>query len=192
MQTRLRLAFLAIIVAVGLFAPSVLGAQAPSVTSVTEGKDPTTGNPVLLIYGKGLNRIVDITLVDPSGPTLLESPSVITRKSGYLHIALPGGMEPGTYDLTLADTHQFREILVGTCSPSLPGQEISEARQTIRFSLDEGGADLESHAVLATLGESPSVIVDRPFLLALMEKGKKDPYLLLWIGNDELLAESPK
>jgi hypothetical protein len=87
-------------------------------------------------------------------------------------------------------SHRFREILGGTCSGNLSGQTISEARQTVRFSLDEGGADLESHALLATLGIPQSVIVDQPFLIALLEKGQRDPYLLIWFANDELLAEA--
>jgi hypothetical protein len=86
-------------------------------------------------------------------------------------------------------SHRFREIIGGTCSGNLSGQVIAEARQTVRFSLDEGGADLESHAIIATLGMPSSVVVDRPFLIALVEKGEAAPYLLLWIANDELLAE---
>jgi hypothetical protein len=67
---------------------------------------------------------------------------------------------------------------------------VVEARETVRFSLDEGGADLESHAIIGTLGLHSSYVVDRPFLLALLEAGKERPYLLLWIANDELLAEA--
>ena len=90
-------------------------------------------------------------------------------------------------------SHRFAEILgAPVLHGPTKGQPVGEARQTVRFSLDEGGADLESHAIIGTLGMHSTYRVDRPFLLALLETGKEHPYLLLWIENDELLAEAEK
>jgi hypothetical protein len=89
--------------------------------------------------------------------------------------------------------HRFTEVIGATVLQGpIRGQPIAEARQTVRFSLDEGGAELESHALLASLGAHSEFVVDRPFLLALLETGRSRPYFLLWIDNDELLAEAAK
>ena len=72
---------------------------------------------------------------------------------------------------------------------------ITQARQDIRFRLDEFGARLESTAEIAAAGSDGAdqprqMIFDRPFLLLLREKndGKtKEPYLAVWIENTEVL-----
>ena len=73
------------------------------------------------------------------------------------------------------------------------GYRITEAAQTIQFSLDETGAALESEAVIAAKGEfkvRPDVFVfDRPFLVALARKDAAEPYFLSWIANAELLGK---
>lgn len=80
-----------------------------------------------------------------------------------------------------------------------PDRWIADARETIRFRLDEFGAELiaDTHMVVADNGHGPELIVrpltprrfvcDRPFLLALREQNAAAPYFLAWIGNADLL-----
>jgi len=77
-----------------------------------------------------------------------------------------------------------------------PGWElwfVTQARQDIRFRLDEHGARLESTAEMAVgadADEPRQMIFDQPFLLMLREKGDgepKEPYLAVWIENTEVL-----
>lgn len=78
---------------------------------------------------------------------------------------------------------------------------LAIARQLIKFQLDESGAKLEAAAeVLFDSGPSGPprppdprrFLMDRPFLLALHERGTETPYLVLWIDNAELMiAASP-
>lgn len=63
---------------------------------------------------------------------------------------------------------------------------LAAAFQRTRFRLDETGARLESHAY-AQKSIDPYFLFDRPFLVALVQKGATRPYFLLWIANDELL-----
>lgn len=67
---------------------------------------------------------------------------------------------------------------------------IDKAKQEIYFKFDEKGASLRSAAGAAASGMSKMVkhiIFDKPFLLLLKEKNAKYPYLVIWIGNNELL-----
>jgi hypothetical protein len=73
---------------------------------------------------------------------------------------------------------------------------IREAKQIVRFRLDEAGAILESEAeIIGEFGDeaAPPVplprhfVFDQPFLLALKEHDATQPYLLMWIANAELM-----
>ncbi len=92
--------------------------------------------------------------------------------------------------------HAYRQFDgAALLNPGVDRLMILEARQRIRFELSEAGAVLESEARApaagaARLGEIPHLVLDRPFLLALVEKDAKEPYFLYWVGNDELLAEA--
>jgi len=75
-----------------------------------------------------------------------------------------------------------------------PGWErlfIAEARQGIRFRLDERGARLESDAsgeAACAMPEQPRHFVfDKPFLIYLKESSATAPYFAAWIGSAELL-----
>ena len=80
-----------------------------------------------------------------------------------------------------------------------PGKEdwrIREAKQAVRFLLNEYGARLESEAVLSADsdggGTSPPplprhFVLDRPFLLYLKERTAAQPYLVIWVANPELM-----
>lgn len=73
---------------------------------------------------------------------------------------------------------------------------IESAQQGIAFVLDEHGAQVESFAEMALLGEfgespdPPAIrkfVFDRPFLVLLRERQADSPYLALWIENAELM-----
>ncbi len=92
--------------------------------------------------------------------------------------------------------HAYGQFLgAPTLNPEFKGQIILEARQRIRFELTEAGAILESEVRIALGGgfsrERTDFVLDRPFLLALIEKDAKEPYFFYWVGSDELLAEAP-
>lgn len=79
----------------------------------------------------------------------------------------------------------------------LEGFVVREARQTLRFGLDEKGATLKSEAELRIYknGRTPRRIVfDRPFLLYLERVGAENPYLAIWFENPNLFlkAETPE
>ncbi|MDX1967184.1 MAG: DUF1559 domain-containing protein [Planctomycetaceae bacterium] len=88
---------------------------------------------------------------------------------------------------------RFEELL-GT---DLDGDRfISDARQAIQFQLDEKGAELiaDAYLIIVDFGDDPADAFqprqfrcDRPFLLALRERDAETPYLLAWIGNDDLM-----
>lgn len=159
------------------------------VTSWTVGED---GAFILEFAVKGGGDRLILAMTEPDATLLGTWKAALGRMEAAPGTVLGPGSDVAVPKMNFEISHRFREILGAPCSGSLAGQVISEARQTVRFSLDEGGADLESHAIIATLGEPTSFVVDRPFLLALVEKGRREPYLLLWIANDELLAEAPQ
>jgi hypothetical protein len=72
---------------------------------------------------------------------------------------------------------------------------IQEARQDIRFTLDECGAAVTSEAILA-LKKGPPVdfkvlVFDRPFMLYIKKKDGAYPYLAIWVDNTNVLLEEP-
>jgi hypothetical protein len=68
---------------------------------------------------------------------------------------------------------------------------VADARQGIRFRLDEYGARLESDSsfgVGSKMPEQPRQFVfDRPFLVYLKEQSSERPYFALWVGTPEVL-----
>ncbi len=74
-------------------------------------------------------------------------------------------------------------------NPSVSGTSIGEAVQRVKFELDEGGANLESEALIAPgIPPGKDVLFDRPFLILMMKRGSINPYFAMWVGNDELLV----
>lgn len=69
---------------------------------------------------------------------------------------------------------------------------LSKASQSIQFKLDEKGAELKSEAKIIgtkTAKLTRNYIFDTPFLLYVEQKGAKNPFLVLWIDNDEILVK---
>ncbi len=67
---------------------------------------------------------------------------------------------------------------------------VTEAKQGIRFRLDETGADLSSEAEFAVAAIPPPprhFIFDKPFLLYVKPKDGDAPYVALWVETPEVL-----
>jgi hypothetical protein len=87
-------------------------------------------------------------------------------------------------------TRPFPEV-VGAPIVGIAGSTVREAVQSVTLSLTEHGARVVSSAqIVAYLSIPDRLVYDRPFLLALLRKGAERPYLLLWIGNDDLLEHA--
>lgn len=95
--------------------------------------------------------------------------------------------------------------LIGLRVPTAkhPDRYIEDARQTIRFRLDEYGAELiaDMQMVVGENGDGAlhidplqprRLIFDRPFLIAIKEKNATVPYFLAWIGNTDLMELTKK
>jgi len=64
--------------------------------------------------------------------------------------------------------------------------------QTIRFRLDERGAELDSFLGYSSLGSDivlRQMVFDKPFLLYLKSKTAEAPYFVLWVENLEVMEE---
>jgi hypothetical protein len=77
-------------------------------------------------------------------------------------------------------THHFREI------ERL--ELISEAVQIIRFKLDRRGAELASEAHVSVIASGSSYELDRPFLIIMKKRDRRNPVFVMWVANDELLT----
>jgi len=84
-------------------------------------------------------------------------------------------------------------------SKGYPDRFIAIAEQTLQFRLDEYGAELiaDTQMMVGENGHGPSLdikplkprrlVFNKPFLLALRERGAEVPYFLAWIGNADLM-----
>lgn len=83
-----------------------------------------------------------------------------------------------------------------------PERFIAAARQTMRFRMDEYGAELiaDTQMIVGENGDGAlhidplkprHLIFNRPFLIAIQQKNATVPYFLAWIGNADLLERQP-
>ena len=86
--------------------------------------------------------------------------------------------------------HEFAQFH-GAAFSRVPGSRMQSVTQQIRFRLDRTGAILRSEAEMRLSMGGVDQTFDQPFLLALVRKDAARPYLLLWLGNDDLLAAAP-
>lgn len=94
----------------------------------------------------------------------------------------------------------FTELVGRRIETSDVGRTIVEARQSIRFRLDEKGAELISvaeGAVVSDNGHSVEekpiprrFVLDKPFLLALRQTQADEPYFLAWITTTSLMERA--
>lgn len=87
--------------------------------------------------------------------------------------------------------HHFEELegpdKVVTSGPCA-GLFMSTAVQSVQFRLDRRGAELASGALSALVNGGPRRLhFDRPFLLYLKKRDAKQPILVMWVENAELM-----
>jgi hypothetical protein len=83
-------------------------------------------------------------------------------------------------------THRFKE-LEGTdkrfLNPSLNGQYLDTALQTIQFRLDRSGAELSSQSKAYVKPGASFFHCNRPFLLILKKRDANQPCFVMWVDN---------
>ncbi|MEL6431450.1 MAG: hypothetical protein AAFU73_17055 [Planctomycetota bacterium] len=93
--------------------------------------------------------------------------------------------------------HSFRSLEGGSVDVGRPEPGVlTSFRQDLLFQMTESGVKLEAESVVTVAGLAappegdppPRFVFDRPFLLALVQEGATDPYLLWWVADEELLA----
>jgi endosialidase-like protein/trimeric autotransporter adhesin len=76
-------------------------AATPNVVSVIEGRQSTTGTPVIVLVGTGLTAIKTFELTDPFGMPGGETLTPTLRTKTLVVLDVNGPLSPGTYDLIL-------------------------------------------------------------------------------------------
>jgi hypothetical protein len=132
-----------------------------------------------------------LALMEPKDSLLATVESVMERAQNPSdsRTRVPDCLEIPKLDLNVE--HSFEELL-NTYFENEGWEEwfISSALQWIRFGLNEGGAALRSWAKVEGLRGIPlRYKFNRPFLIYLKRKGARYPYLVVWVGNDELLLK---
>jgi hypothetical protein len=79
--------------------------------------------------------------------------------------------------------------LVGAEVVGLPGSRLAVAREEVRLTADEKGAEVDAEAVIVAVGaESADVVFDGAFLLAMLAPRSDVPYAIAWIGSADGLS----
>jgi hypothetical protein len=87
-------------------------------------------------------------------------------------------------------THHFKELEGKDkqfLNPALRGLYVDTAMQMVQFRLDRSGAELASEAKLTSKPAASYYHVNRPFLVYMKKRGDKQPFLVVWVENAELL-----
>jgi hypothetical protein len=92
---------------------------------------------------------------------------------------------------------RYDELIGEGLENAPPGATITEARQVVRFLLNESGARIESEVELGAElnGHTPPpkprrFVLDKPFLLYMQEQGAERPYAVFWVANAEIMEKS--
>ena len=90
---------------------------------------------------------------------------------------------------------RYSELLGKTLqieNPAYRDWPLEDAKQNIRFQLDERGAVLRSRAVLCVKagGSLENCIFNEPFLLMLRYEDSPQPYFAMWVDNAEILVKA--
>jgi hypothetical protein len=91
--------------------------------------------------------------------------------------------------------HQYSSLIgAHLLNEGFEGYFVQEARQAIRFTLNESGASAKSVGIFA-LKKGPPVdfkmlVFHDPFMIYLKKKDAKYPYLAMWFGNPDLMVKS--
>ncbi|HEU4394217.1 MAG TPA: hypothetical protein VFS92_01550 [Planctomycetota bacterium] len=125
----------------------------------------------------------------PRGATLRAAWEAVRDAAAGTGGALPRNAVLSVPRIDFDLTRRFTELEGPVTSPAIPrGALLRLVEQRVALRLDQTGARLLSEGrIFGLKGESPFVF-DRPFLLALARRGAEIPYLLLGVGNDDLLV----
>jgi len=96
--------------------------------------------------------------------------------------------------LDLSIEHRYESLIeLSLLNKGFEKWFITEARQDIRFRLDECGATLKSQAVFALKKcSAPNykiLVFNKPFLLYLKKKDGAYPYFAMWVENPEFMVK---
>lgn len=83
--------------------------------------------------------------------------------------------------------HQFDELMGKMVTNANPSMPIIEAKQTIKFKLDRYGVALESISRFIAAAIPRRFIFNRPFLVYVKKRDRRQPFFVMWIDNPELL-----
>ncbi len=92
----------------------------------------------------------------------------------------------------LREYSELYQSPIRTDKQNLDGTSFVFAGQSIRFRLDERGAEIKSKAIIAGLATPRHLVFNKPFLIMLKRDKAKNPYFALWVGNTELLVPKKK
>jgi hypothetical protein len=131
----------------------------------------------------------------PPGATLLQTvQSVLSRRKERAYDT-PSNSEPVhipklDFQYT-ASFHSLQNRKIQN-KTGLRNHEMQAALQSVRFKLDERGAELESRSAVVMVTALPqeprTFIVDGPFLILMIRRDAPLPYFALWVSNPELLV----
>jgi len=93
-------------------------------------------------------------------------------------------------DVGLSLEHRFRELEGPSrriLNPGCEGLYIDVAKQSIRFDLDKGGAELRAEAAIVLRPIPARFDCDGPFLVFMRRRAAKRPFFALWVDGPEVL-----
>lgn len=130
----------------------------------------------------------------PRPPTLQHAVGQVLARLGRLggrEATLSGGEALSVPCLALDLTTAFPELRGRALqNDGLTGKRFDEARQAVRFSLDERGARVSSEAVIHVFGRPLRAFqVTGPFLVLLLRRHSRTPYLSAWVETTAWMQE---
>jgi hypothetical protein len=148
MRGSTRLALLGILgLAAVTASPPAARAATPAVYTVVEGKDTSTGKPVLVLLGNGLTGCKSFELTDslgnPAGDVVL-----VLKSRNMAVLSLPEGLPQGTYGLTLGygrGLEQSHQVVLTNGMPLEGTVQETALATTLKDDLDDA-ATLGGHA----------------------------------------------
>ena len=151
-----------------------------------EGPSPAEFVLELAVRGEGDRLLIGRRA---PGPTLRAAWEAVRRDASGPGKPLPEHSIVGIPRFDFDRTQRFPELEGPLEMPPVRDARVRLAMQRCAFRLDERGALLQSKGGFRNLkGGVPTFLCDRPFLLALVRRGAEVPYLLVWVGNDDLLV----
>jgi hypothetical protein len=164
------------------------------------GLGPDVKTRPLMYYGGPDDFVVDLDSESTTHQILLAMmprPASLAEAVASLEKRIPtepfhGGASLRAPDVAFGLDHVFAELAGPFTNPAFQGLYLALAKQSVRFRLDRGGAELKAEAVLAVASAAPPrdpplCHFERPFLLLMKKRGAARPYLVAWVDNPEIL-----